>query len=169
MSNLLKHALMEFQAAGWIDGNGTYTDEMQESICKHVLKLLEIFSEEGHSGTTAPYTINLFTKLADFKPLVPLTGEEWEWSLLEGYDCEPKWQNKRASNVFKDSDGKTYDINGKVFWDWQGTKEKPYKSRYTNFESKVYVTFPYLPSTQVVYRVSESSQSAPPQTEEGIL
>jgi len=40
MSNLHKHALMEFKAAKWLDDNGNYIDDMQEAICTHVLKLL---------------------------------------------------------------------------------------------------------------------------------
>jgi hypothetical protein len=74
-----KHAMTEFRAAGWVDENGNYCDEMQQAICEGVLKLLEVFSEEGHSGSSAPYTIDLFKQLASFKPVVPLTGEDWEW------------------------------------------------------------------------------------------
>ena len=75
MSNLKTHALMEFRAAGWTDENGKFKDEMQEAICNHVLALLDLFSNEGHSGTTAPYAINMFKTLASFEPLVPLTGD----------------------------------------------------------------------------------------------
>ena len=78
MSNYITHAMTEFRAAGWVDENGKYCDEMQEAICNHVMKLLEVFSEEGHSGSTAPYAINLFSKLAKFEPVAPLTGEDWE-------------------------------------------------------------------------------------------
>ena len=52
---------MEFKAAGWLNDDGTYIDEMQGMICDHVLKLLEVFSDEGHSGTSAPYAIRLFS------------------------------------------------------------------------------------------------------------
>jgi len=50
MSNYKHHALTEFRAAGWTDDNGKFHDEMQEMICNHVLKLLEVFSDEDHSG-----------------------------------------------------------------------------------------------------------------------
>ena len=43
MSNLKKHAEAEFRAAGFIDENGKYCDEMQEAICNHIYKLLEVF------------------------------------------------------------------------------------------------------------------------------
>lgn len=165
MSNLEKHALAEFRAAGWIDENGNYCDEMQEMICRHVLALLDVFTAEGHSGSTAPYTINMFSKLAKFEPIAPLTGEDWEWNDT-GHGV---YQNKRASRVFKDMDGKAYDIDGKVFWEWSGTKEEPYKSHYTCRESRVYVEFPYTPTTEYVWRHSDAEPQTPAQTEAGFL
>lgn len=152
MSNIEKHALMEFKAAGWLDEDGNYLDEMQESICRHVLALLDVFTAEGHSGTTAPYTVNLFKKLAMFEPLVPLTGEDWEWvdvSEYGGRDDGPLWQNKRCSHVFKDANG-AYDIDGIVFYDWHTDEEtgEKYKSHFTGRESRVPVTFPYTPKTE---------------------
>lgn len=80
MSNLINHAKMEFRAAGWTDDQGNFQDEMQGSICGHILKLLEAFSQEGHSGSSAAYAIGMFQKLANFDPIVPLTGEDWEWT-----------------------------------------------------------------------------------------
>lgn len=156
MNNYEKHARMEFRAAGWTDADGKFKDEMQEMICDHVLKLLEVFSDEGHSGSTAPYAVNLFKQLALFEPVVPLTGEDWEWNETG----RGVFQNKRCSHVFKDEDGKAYDINGKVFFEWRerpldedekgypGTKR--FKSSYTSRDSRVYVTFPYTPTTEYV-------------------
>ena len=166
MSNLKKHAEAEFRAAKFIDDNGKYCDDMQEAICNHVLKLLEVFFNEGHSGSTAPYAINMFKTLANFEPLVPLTGEDFEWN-----DTGHNFQNKRASHVFKDYDGNCYDINGKVFWEWSGTKENPYKSYYTCGESFVPVTFPYnIPEKpEYVWRYSDATPQCLPQTEEGFI
>jgi hypothetical protein len=169
MSNYEKHALKEFRAAGWIDENGNYIDEMQEMICRHVLALLDVFNGEGHSGSSAPYAINLFSKLAKFEPVVPLTGEDWEWNEVSERMGSKCWQNNRCGNVFKDEDGRAYDIDGKVFWEWSGTKEEPYKSHYTCRESRVYVEFPYTPKTEYVYRYSDAEPQCLPQTEEGFL
>lgn len=173
MSNYEKHAMMEFKAAGWLDENDKFIDEMQEAICNHVLKLLEVFDGEGHSGTTAPYTIDLFSRLASFKPVAPLTGEDWEWhdvSEYGGRDNGPVYQNKRASHVFKDNTG-AYDIDGKVFWEWQKFEGEPFKSYYTCRESRVPVTFPYVvpEKPEYVYRYSDAEPSAPAQNEEGLL
>ena len=44
MSNYKVHAMREFRAAGWVDENDKYTDDMQEMICNHVLALLDVFA-----------------------------------------------------------------------------------------------------------------------------
>ena len=148
MTNYERHAKDEFRAAGWTDENDKFNDEMQELICNHVLKLLDVFHDEGHSGSSAPYAINLFKKLASFEPIVPLTGEDWEWVNVAEQNGGPLWQNKRCSHVFKDNDG-AYDINGIVFYDWYVNEEgDKHKSYFTGRESRVPVTFPYTPTTE---------------------
>jgi len=142
MSNYKFHAMTEFRAAGWCDENGKYKDEMQEMICKHVLVLLDVFADEGHSGSSASYAINLFKTLASFEPIVPLTGEDWEWNEVG----EGVYQNKRCSHVFKDiteNEGKPYDIDGRIF-------REPDGSCYTSKGSRVYIDFPYTPKCEYV-------------------
>lgn len=155
MSSILNHALMEFRAAGWTDDDGKFNDEMQEAICNHVMDLLKVFIDEGHSGTTAPYAVNLFKQLAMFEPIVPLTGEDWEW-VDHGY-C---MQNKRCSHVFKQPDrfdGQAYDSQAVIFWDWytdQETGEK-YKSHFTSRDSAQPITFPYTPKREYQERIEQ--------------
>ena len=156
MSNYQKHAMTEFRAAGWVDDVGNYNDPTQEAICKHVLKLLEVFSEESHPGTSAPYTINLFSKLAKFDPIVPLTGEDWEWNEIRdgSTDNVTVYQNKRCGAVFKQSDrfgGQPYYLDAVVFWNWYSSPNiddgVPLKSYFTSRESIQPITFPYTPET----------------------
>ena len=157
MSNYITHAMNEFRAAGWVDENGKYCDEMQEAICKHILKLLEVFGDEGHSGSSAGYAVHMFEKLAMFEPIFPLTGEDWEWVDVSEYgDTHMKYQNHRCSHVFKDADGRAYDSEGKVFWEWWTNPEtgEKSKSHYTCGESRVYIEFPYTPKTEYVERES---------------
>ena len=157
MSNYQRHAMEEFRAAGWTNENGKFKDEMQEMICNHVLKLLEVFHDEGHSGSSAPYAINLFTKLAKFEPIAPLTGEDWEWHDVSEYSGKTTWQNKRCGSVFKDDTG-AYDIDGIVFWDWHKDEEgNMHKSYFTGSGSRVPVTFPYIKpdKPQYVFRPTE--------------
>jgi hypothetical protein len=142
MSNLRKHAISEFHAAGWTDENGVFEDDMQEAICKHVLKLLDVFTEEGHSGTSAPYTINLFKTLAMFDPIVPLSGDDSEW-LEVGPGV---FQNKRCGYVFKDVtkfNGQAYNFQGKIF-------REPNGCCYTSSDSRVLITFPYTPKSEYI-------------------
>lgn len=159
MNNYEKHAWREFRAAGWVDENNKFNDEMQEMICQHVLKLLNVFNGEGHSGTSAPYTISVFEKLASFKPIAPLTGEDWEWNDVSEYGGRndgPLYQNKRCGNVFKDANG-AYDSNGIVWYEWytdEETGEKS-KSHFTNSQSRVSITFPYVPKTEYKEWVGE--------------
>ena len=123
---------------------------MQEALCKHVLELLRVFADEGHSGSTAPYTVNMFKKLAMFEPLVPLTGEDWEWAEVS----DGVFQNKRCSRVFKQADrfnGQAYDLDGRVF-------REPNGSCYTSKESRVPITFPYTPKTEYVDVKGDSNE-----------
>lgn len=159
MSNLMDHAWSEFRAAGWCDDNNNFHDKMQENMCKHVLDLLIVFWQEGHSGSTAPYAINLFSTLAKYKPIVPLTGEDWEWVDVAEYNGSPMWQNKRCSSVFKDETG-TYDIDGRVFWEWYKDDKtgEIHKTYFTSKGSRVYITFPYTKPERPEYVFSPSDE-----------
>ena len=158
-----EHTELEFKAAGWVNSEGKFIDDMQGLLCTQVLELLGLFATHGHSGSSAPYAINLFSTLAKFEPIVPLTGEDWEWTELD-YDSDVKYQNKRCSHVFKDADGRAYDIDGKIFWEWA---ERPldededgypgvsiFKSYFTSRDSRVYVEFPYTPKSEYVELVN---------------
>lgn len=133
-SNLVKHTENEFKALNW-PGDC----EMQTMVCDNVIDLVTVFSTQGHSGSSAPYVINLFKRLADFEPIAPLTGADSEWNKIG----DNKYQNCRCSHVFKDEDGKPYDSLGKVF-------REPNGCCYTSRDSRVYITFPYKPETKYI-------------------
>lgn len=138
MSNLIKHAKREFLAVGYKPVEEE-EDGPNKWIQENVLELLRVFSEQGHSGSSAPYCIETFKRLAMFEPLTPLSGDADEWNEVgDGY-----WQNNRCSRIFKEADGRAYDIRGRVFCDPNGLC-------YTSRDSRVYVTFPYTPTTEYV-------------------
>jgi len=139
MSNILTHAKRELALLGYIPLDQEQEDGPNKWMQENLFELLEVFAKQGHSGFSAPYTLKLFHKLAMFEPILPLTGEDDEWEKIDFQT----WQNKRASNVFKDSNGRCYDINGIVF-------EDPDGCRYTGKGSSVDITFPYIPKTEVV-------------------
>ena len=106
---------------------------MQDLLDKNVIELLEVLSKQGHTNHTAPYVIATFSRLAHHKPLTPLTGEDDEWRDIGN----GKYQNKRYGAVFKDADGKAYNIEGKIFSDDNG------ETWWTNRDSHVCIDFPY--------------------------
>ena len=139
MTNIETYAIDELTRIGMY-GSG---DEMNDAMCEHILKMVNVFAEEGRSGFSAEYAISILQKLLRFEPLSPLTGEDDEWRLCE-YSEGETYQNKRLSRVFKEGkDGQAYDINGKVF-------VEPNGASYTSRDSRVYIEFPYVPHTEYV-------------------
>lgn len=139
-SNFISHAERELQYLS------KDPDEMQQQINTDIMALLSLFSLQGHSGSSAAYTTSVLTKLLRWEPITPLTGEDSEWVEVG----TGVFQNSRCSRVFKDADGGAYDIDGKVFQDKNG-------SWFTNSESRVPVTFPYVPKTiRVAYVEAEA-------------
>lgn len=173
MSNLLSHAEKELDLIGMTEDS---PDEMNRMMRKHILHMMDEFAKEGHSGFSAQYAIGILTKLFDFKPLSPLTGEDDEW-VKHDYGVEPSYQNKRRSSVFKDANGEAYDIDGKVFWEWaksfdeDGNVSGEHRSYYSCRDSRVPVKFPYTPPDKPIYeyRYSNAEPQQPAQNEDGFL
>ncbi len=140
MSNTLNHAKRELALLGYAPVEELPETDPNKWIQESILELIEVFSKQGHSGSSAPYVIGMFFKLASFEPITPLTGEDSEW---EKVDFQT-FQNIRCSRVFKNiNTGAIYDVQGKVF-------EEPDGSRFANNDSIVDITFPYTPNTVVV-------------------
>lgn len=135
----VRHAEREFVAAGYTPLEQAQEDGPNKWIQQNVLELLEVFSRQGHSGFSAPYAVETFRKLALHEPLVPLSGNADEWNEVS----DGVWQNNRCSHVFKEADGRAYDMNGRIF-------REPSGACYTNRDSRVYVTFPYTPTREYV-------------------
>ncbi len=130
---------------------GSSEDEMQKLMNENILEIVKTFSEQGHSGFSAGYALNLIKRLLAYKPISPLTGEDDEWNEVG----ENKYQNKRRSTVFKDGkDNQAYDIEGIIFTRDGGD------TWFTNKDSRAPVTFPYnVPEEpERVYLEEEGSQ-----------
>ena len=157
MSNRLKWAEEELRYAGY-DTNDP-EDGPNRWLAEGTRELLKIFSEQGHSGSSAPFAVSLFEKLAMWKPIAPLTGKNDEWG--EAYDMEGTQQNKRNSAVFRDKDGQAYWMDGKVFWEWATYPDidegKPFKSYFTSRDSRVYIEFPWTQpdSPEYIFRPTD--------------
>lgn len=118
-------------------------------MCDNIIELLETFAKQGHSGFSAIYAIDLFEKLVRHEPLSALTGDDSEWEDLSQFgSTEPAFQNKRFSEVFKRQDGSAYWINGRVF-------RLPDGATYTNKESWVEISFPWIKTKPEIVDVVE--------------
>ncbi|QFR59812.1 hypothetical protein VOWphi5012_028 [Vibrio phage phi50-12] len=133
--SLVNHAINEMNIA-WPEN-----EPMQDAIKENILELIKVFSEQGHSGSSAPYVLEYFNKLARFEPINPLTGEDDEWA-DRGNGL---FQNIRCSEVFKNGkNGQAYWINGNIFRNQDGVT-------FTSNNSSVPVTFPWVrPESNIV-------------------
>lgn len=118
-------------------------EEMQKHMNNDILEIVKTFADQGHSGFSANYAINLIEKLLRYEPITPLTGDDSEWNKLE-YGKSMEYQNKRCPRIFKDADGKPYDVEGRIFSEDNG------QTWYTSKDSRVYIDFPYIPKTEKV-------------------
>jgi len=132
MSKLVEWAKAELEQIGGKD------DEMQQMMNRNIMQIVETFAEQGHSGFSASYALNIIKRLLDWKPITALTGEDGEWGVVIDTE-EQLQQNKRCSAVFRThfNNATAYYINGKVFSDDGG------ETWFTNRDSFVPVTFPY--------------------------
>jgi len=132
--SLRDFAQRELELAGFFDKDSDY----EGALGPAVMRLVDIFAEEGHSGFSAGIAINLFNRVARFEPLTPLTGEDHEWQEV----TDDLWQNLRCFHVFKTSKG-AYDSEGRIF-------REPNGACFTSRDSRVPVTFPYVPKSEYV-------------------
>lgn len=137
--NLVPYARRELELAGWFKKDGFYDDMVGHAV----VDMIKLFAMEGHSGGSAPLCMNLAKQVGLFQPLTPLTGADDEWvDHGEGLG-RARYQNKRCSHVFKGEDGEAYDIQGRIF-------REPSGATYTGSGSRVPVTFPYTPTSEIV-------------------
>lgn len=145
------------------------------SVLDAAEELALTFMDQSHSGASAHATIQIFNKLADWKPITPLTGEDSEWKGLDELtgDESGSFQNKRDFGLFKRfEDGKfigySYNyshviVNEDDIWDLEkgyatspgyipdncdGANKYFYKKRELKKEIDSKITFPFVPHTE---------------------
>jgi len=102
--SLVDHARRELELAGLFDSNSDYGGMLGNAI----MKMVELFAEEGHSGASAAMTIAVLEKLLRFKPLTPLTNDPDEWMCVSEMMGHETWQSRRNSEAFSNDGGVTY-------------------------------------------------------------
>lgn len=150
---LVEHAKAELAL---LRGKDREPDETQDIMDSHLLKMVEVFADEGHSGFSAGYAMQCLERLLRFLPLTSLTGDDDEW--VEVYtddDGIPVYQNKRCSEIFR-KNGKAHTIRGKVFSDDGG------ETWWTSKDSHVDIDFPYAVPLKPEYVVLGGDANANP-------
>ncbi len=155
MSQLIEYAKRELDIIGLREDA---TDEMDRAMRKHILHMVNAFSDEGHSGFSANFALSILKKVLAYKPLTDLLGDDSEWvEVAEGLH-----QNKRAYSVFKDANG-AYWSEGIVFWEWFSSPDinngEPYKTYFTSKDSRVPIeSFPWRMPDQPEYREADPNR-----------
>jgi hypothetical protein len=155
MSNLVDHARRELTAIGMPPGpedGMSPGDRYNTAAANAIMELIEVFSKQGHSGFSANYVIQAFSKVAAFEPLAPVKGTDDEWVEVG----ESMFQNARCAHVFKDTDGRAYDIESIIFRDPDG-------GCFTSRGSSCYIEFPYTPKRVYVDRDASGNYMLPPE------
>lgn len=99
-SNLVIHATREMKLLG-------VEDDVQEAV----LKIVRIFADMGHSGSSAMFVIPMINDLLSFRNLSDLTNDPKEWMhISEEQWGSPGgiWQSMRNSEAFSNDSGNTY-------------------------------------------------------------
>lgn len=133
--SIVEFAREELDRAGLFDDSSDYGGALGDAV----IDLIQVFSDQGHSGFSAGMVTQLFERLARYQPITPLTGDPDEWNEVG----DGIWQNRRCPSVFKTHKDGAYKIDGRVF-------REPSGVCYTNSDSHVPITFPYTPVTEYV-------------------
>lgn len=104
-------------------------EEFASLITGTMEQFFDRYDSGGAVSVMLPSFVDKLQKCIAGKPLSPLTGEDHEWVDMSAYGGDTHWQNSRCSTVFKDADGRCYDID---------TPGRPT------------ITFPYTPASAEV-------------------
>ena len=117
MGNLVNYAKNELTLAGMFDKDSDYDGMLGGAV----LELVKVFAKQGHSGFSAGMTLDLFNRVASYKPLTSIGNSKDEWMNV----ATDMWQNKRRGTTFSRDAGKTwYDIDDKSLNNGDTWKQK---------------------------------------------
>lgn len=97
---LVDHARQELTNAGLFAEDSDYGGMLGDAV----LELVDVFARQGHSGYSAGVTLALFSRVANFETLTPLTADPSEWNEV-GTEM---WQSSRRPDAFSTDGGQTY-------------------------------------------------------------
>lgn len=104
--SMIDHAKRELQFAGMLpEKSDDPAEEWNRLSGEAVLALMETFTSQGHSGASAGMTIELFTKLARWENLTPITADPEQWMEVDG---EGLFQCRRNPALFSNDNLQSY-------------------------------------------------------------
>jgi hypothetical protein len=106
---LLEHAEKELQLAKLFDKDSDYNGNLGIGV----MELMQKFCDQRHSGASAAITIELFTRLAKYQNLTPISRKDFQEATCP-QDTKKVWQCTRNPRLFLTPD-KTgyYDVDDK--------------------------------------------------------
>lgn len=111
-ASLVDHAREELVKAGLFEPDSDY----EGMLGNEILRIVQTFSEGGHSGGSAAVTLAALEKLLRWETLTELTSDPKEWLQVQGSvesqfpDMEPLWQSRRQPNAFSKDGGQTWNL-----------------------------------------------------------
>jgi hypothetical protein len=132
--SLVEYARAELQRAGMFDKDADYGGELGPIV----MQLMQHFADGGHSGGSAQLALELFERLARYRPLTPIDNPLNKHEYVDHgnvTDGDLTYQSTRLSSLFSEDGGKSwYDIDLPIpRWKrWFGAR-------------RAYVVFPYTP------------------------
>lgn len=100
MSNLMNHAEREMRLAGLYDTDSDYGGMIPAAV----LKCVEAFVSEDHSGGSAGLVTSILERVLRFKTLTPINSDPDTWMEVS----TGIWQSNRDPNYFSEDGGKTF-------------------------------------------------------------
>lgn len=128
-------------------------DGVQELVNSQILEIIEVFSKQGHSGSSANYVLTILERLLRHKPFLALTGADDEWHDPVG---DGLLSNIHCPSVYKLPSGEIFDMDAVCVTDNGGI---------THFVSNKFckpVTFPYIPPIHPEVIYIEYTEDVPP-------
>lgn len=155
MTNVHDFAQREFEIL--MEQAGTVGPDDQPIIAPFIPELLalaEKFGQNGESGGSAAFTINVIAgairQLLSFKAICPIAGTPDEWVFNDTDPQHPLWQNKRCPALFKETENApAFYVDAIVFKEKSG-------ATFTGsvkgpggvwVSSRQYVNFPFKPKS----------------------
>jgi hypothetical protein len=131
----IDYAEQQLKKAGLFDQDSDYNG----MVGKAVLELIQTFSNQQHSGYSAPLVISLFDKLANFEPIAPIDNPmiTGAYEDISKYSDEPvgkSLQSTELSKLFSHDYGKT----------WYGLVEVFQGDGGCTYEKKYITSFPFV-------------------------